>query len=329
MKPVVSIVMPAYNAEKYLDTAILSVVEQSFNNWELIIVDDGSLDTTPEVINNWQQRDDRISSIRQSNSGRPACARNAGLDIVSGDFISFLDADDFYDRKRIEMTLEVFEKFPNVQVAFHDLYLEDEFGKIRDTTYLQLAEFIELVDEYTLYRDGDIWQFSDRYWVFVALYYAGMHTGTVMFRSDLCKKNALRFNQELTIGEDTELWCRIAEMGAVAFLDKPLATYRMHGSGITSDTQKYVRGRLETCQMIFDRIESRLTNWEHRAFLAKLSEYKNDLAYSYLCEGKNVEAMKLYLAALENSSEKTKILLGLIKSLMPWKQFRRLKHGTH
>lgn len=89
-----SIIMPAWNVEQYIGAAIESVVSQSYTNWELVIVDDGSTDATPTIIRRWKEKYNRIKVVTQSNKGLSA-ARNAGMDAACGNWIIFLDSDDF------------------------------------------------------------------------------------------------------------------------------------------------------------------------------------------------------------------------------------------
>ncbi|WP_207432383.1 glycosyltransferase family A protein [Sabulibacter ruber] len=114
-KPLVSIIMPAYNAGSYIFQSIQSVVNQTYLNWELIIVDDGSTDNTAEVIS--QINDVRIKYFRQSNQG-VASARNKALTLISGDFFCFLDADDVYPKNSLLCRLQVFKA--NSEVSFVD-----------------------------------------------------------------------------------------------------------------------------------------------------------------------------------------------------------------
>lgn len=93
----ISIIVPVYNAEKYLERCILSVLNQSYCNFELILVDDGSTDDSKKICEAYAQKDDRIIVIAQKNSG-VSSARNCGLRYATGEYISFLDADDFLEK---------------------------------------------------------------------------------------------------------------------------------------------------------------------------------------------------------------------------------------
>ena len=89
----VSIIVPVYNVEKYLDKCIESIVNQTYRNIEIILVDDGSPDKCPEICNEWAKKDDRIKVIHKENGGLSS-ARNAALEIAQGDYITFVDSDD-------------------------------------------------------------------------------------------------------------------------------------------------------------------------------------------------------------------------------------------
>lgn len=96
--PLISVIIPVYNAEKYIKGAISSIAEQTYKNLEIICVNDGSTDHSADIINRMAASDKRIKIVNQENSG-PAKARNAGLDVATGKYISFVDADDFTDRE--------------------------------------------------------------------------------------------------------------------------------------------------------------------------------------------------------------------------------------
>lgn len=93
-QPLISVIVPIYNVEKYLGRCIESIVNQTYKNTEIILVDDGSPDNCPEMCDDWEKKDERIKVIHKENGGL-SDARNAGLEIASGDYISFIDSDDY------------------------------------------------------------------------------------------------------------------------------------------------------------------------------------------------------------------------------------------
>lgn len=106
MDKLVSVVIPIYNGEKYLDRCISSIVDQSYQNFELILVNDGSTDQSETKCNCWLNKDDRIRYYRQNNTG-VSSARNYGMDHATGEFVLFVDADDYLERTCIQKMLDV------------------------------------------------------------------------------------------------------------------------------------------------------------------------------------------------------------------------------
>ncbi len=109
VKPLVSIIIPVYNVEKYLDKCIASVVNQTYTNLEIILVDDGSPDNCPAICDAWKERDPRINVIHQSNGGL-SHARNEGLKLAIGEFIGFVDSDDWIEPDMYEILLTVMQE---------------------------------------------------------------------------------------------------------------------------------------------------------------------------------------------------------------------------
>ena len=104
--PLISIIIPVYKVEKYLRTCIESVQAQTFTNWEMILVDDGSPDNSGNICDEYKAKDDRIVVLHQKNGGQ-ANARNHALDICHGDYVTFLDSDDFFNNETLEYMLNL------------------------------------------------------------------------------------------------------------------------------------------------------------------------------------------------------------------------------
>lgn len=110
--PLVSILMPLYNAENYIREAVLSVCHQTYNNWELIIVDDGSTDNSAEILAPIIEADVRIKFVKQQHGGG-CVARNTALQLAHGDYFQYLDADDYLHPNKIECQIKEYEKYDN------------------------------------------------------------------------------------------------------------------------------------------------------------------------------------------------------------------------
>lgn len=105
----ISIIVPVYNAEHFLDYCISSIMKQTYQNFELILIDDGSKDSSPAICDEWYKKDSRIKVVHQYNSG-VAAARNKGLELAKGDYICFIDNDDFVTENHLETFIIAMEK---------------------------------------------------------------------------------------------------------------------------------------------------------------------------------------------------------------------------
>lgn len=108
MNELVSIVVPIYNVEKYIDRCLETIVKQTYQNLEIILVDDGSTDLSGEKCDLWKKKDNRIIVIHKENGGLSS-ARNAGINIANGKYISFVDSDDFLELTMIEELRQYYE----------------------------------------------------------------------------------------------------------------------------------------------------------------------------------------------------------------------------
>lgn len=127
-RPRVSVIIPTYNREKFIAFAVESVLNQSFGDWELIVIDDGSTDQTRALFNSWFD-DPRIRYFYQENQGQ-SVARNRGVAEANGDFIGFLDSDDIWLSDKLEKQLAVFDRCTDVDIIHGDEIIIDEVGKV-------------------------------------------------------------------------------------------------------------------------------------------------------------------------------------------------------
>lgn len=109
MEKLVSVIVPAYNVEKYLDRGIESICEQTYSNLEIILVNDGSADSTPELCDWWAKKDERVVVIHQENGGQ-CVARNVALNVMRGEYVMFVDSDDYINRDMISQMVSSLEK---------------------------------------------------------------------------------------------------------------------------------------------------------------------------------------------------------------------------
>jgi glycosyltransferase involved in cell wall biosynthesis len=212
--PLVSIMMPAYNAEKYIEQAIESVLNQTYTNWELIIVNDGSKDGTEKVITRFH--DQRIKAISQLNGGESA-ARNTALKAVKGEYLAFLDADDVFLPNHLELTLGYLSSHPDFDGVYTDGHYCNQEGDILQTLSsgrrgpFQGRIFQELV------RASDVF---------------GPPT-CVVLRHHIIVENQLNFDTNIVIGPDWDFMTRYSEFSKFGYLDQHTCLYRVHQTNIT------------------------------------------------------------------------------------------------
>ena len=125
-EPVISVIVPVYNVEKYLNRCVQSIVDQTYKNLEIILVDDGSPDHCPEICDEWVEKDNRIKVIHKKNGGLSS-ARNAAIDIISGEYVTFVDSDDWIDLDMIASMLE-FAKANDADIVSGGFYFESTDG---------------------------------------------------------------------------------------------------------------------------------------------------------------------------------------------------------
>lgn len=191
--PLVSVIVPAYNAEKYIEEAIQSVVDQAYQNWELIIVDDGSTDATSQIIASFE--DKRILLIEQENAGVSA-ARNRGLSEVKGKYITFLDADDVLPPQSLKARVEYLESHPDVDLV-------DGYINVKD------IDMKSTVRTYEPYYHGSLLP------RLVALDSRVFFNVCYMFKSSVLED--IRFNEDMTHAEDLLFYIELSNKSSVQY----------------------------------------------------------------------------------------------------------------
>jgi len=129
VQPLISIITPCYNAEKFIAQTIESVRNQTYSNWEMLIIDDCSTDNSKQIINRFSATDPRITLIELKENKGTAYAKNQGLDAAKGNFIAFIDADDVWLPEKIEKQVEVLKK-TNAAICFTSYQLMDENSRL-------------------------------------------------------------------------------------------------------------------------------------------------------------------------------------------------------
>jgi glycosyltransferase involved in cell wall biosynthesis len=213
--PLVSVIMPAYNAEKYIRDSIQSVLDQTYSNWELLVVDDGSTDKTADVVRQFAAQDSRIKYIFQQN-GRQSKARNTGIAQSSGTLLAFLDSDDLWLPQKLERQLQTLDA-TNVDVVYSNGVIIYEPGATPGST-----DFPVVGGTIEGHRMFDL-----------LLLMNFIPTQSVVVRSEIVR-NAGPFDESYSVCEDYELWLRLAAHGALFHgMNEKLIKYRRHPMATT------------------------------------------------------------------------------------------------
>lgn len=195
----VSIIIPSYNSEQYIADTLQCVAEQTWQNWECIIVDDGSTDNSVDIVLSFISNDKRFNLIKQVKKGAPA-ARNTGIQNAHGSFIMFLDSDDLIARTKLSSQLEVFNTNDEIGIVFCDGYCFTKHNNRYDLSDLPVPT----------QKDFGFIPYKQMY---RKLFFANRLT----IHAALIKKELLLkfggFREDLFYHEDHELWIRMAKNG--------------------------------------------------------------------------------------------------------------------
>ena len=228
----VSIILPTYNRASMLNKAIDSTLNQTFKDFELIIVDNYSTDNTESVVKSYD--DKRISYFKNQNNGLVSINRNYGIQKSCGEYIAFLDDDDLWLPEKLEKQVKLLDSNKKLGLVYSRSYVIDDRGNPAKPTYFRGIKL----------RRGHV--FNE---LLVSNFIPQL---TVLTRRDALDKVG-KFDLQYKIAQDYDLWLRIANHYTVDFIDQPLAKYRFH-----KESESYLnpeRSSIETQWMLLKFME--------------------------------------------------------------------------
>ncbi|CAM4157784.1 glycosyltransferase family 2 protein [Bacillus cereus] len=234
----VSVIIPLYNAEKYIEETMESILNQTYKNIEIVVVDDGSKDQSSSLVKNLKKKHpEQIKYILQENQG-VSVARNTGIENASGEYISFLDSDDLWHHTKIEKQMESMHK-NNMNACYcgYMNFYEETGEKVANTT-----NFVK----------GNMTKDFLTHQVFA-------QTSTWIFKKSIVMDHDIRFTPGCSWGEDLEFLFKLMSVTNVCYVDEYLTYYRiLSGGNLSSNYKDY---ELKTTKEL--EVFTRMKNWIH------------------------------------------------------------------
>lgn len=207
----VSIIIPVYNCEKYIEKTIDSVLKQTYKNFEILVINDGSTDNTLGILKKIQTNESRLIIINQSNRG-VSTARNTGISYSSGDYIAFLDGDDIWHPTKLEEQLKALDEGFGACYCGFNFYVNDSY-KVENKIDYQRGNILEK------YIRQDTWS----------------QTSCWLVKSSIIKSNEVYFYENCSWGEDLEFFIKIMCLTKCNYVKKTLVDYRIREESLTKD----------------------------------------------------------------------------------------------
>lgn len=217
----ISIIMPAYNAEKTIRESIQSIIAQTFIDWELIVIDDGSSDDTADILSELADSDSRIHFLQNEKNSGASYTRNRAVALAKGEWIAFLDSDDLWKPEKLEKQLALCDKYPDMVICYTASSFIDDNGK----PYSYVMSAIEKLTYNTLLRKNL------------------MSCSSVMIRTSVMKEIKMPSDK---MHEDYFVWLTVLREHRIAYgINEPLLVYRLCTNSKSSN-------RIKSAKMLFN-----------------------------------------------------------------------------
>lgn len=315
--PLVSVIIPAYNAGEYLADALESVQRQTLEDFEVIVVDDGSKDQTSAIANSFVARDRRFRLIRRETpSGKPACARNIALREARGEYIALLDSDDVALPGRLGSSVAAMRS-AGASLLFADFRkFRHGGGEHFPEAHLESLQFVERAEPYLERVDAHVYRCKPGFIAFTLTDMMAVNTPTFCAsRRDLLASGV--FDENLVGGEDLDLFYRMMAEYTTVYLDQVQTLLRVHATSLTAtQTERCIVDAIHVRRHHFVRARSRMNPDEVRRARAAIAESLFDLAYGRWSSGRGRDAR----AALRESwraEPRWRTVIAYVKAWVP------------
>lgn len=278
--PEISIIIPTYNVEKYIEKALNSVLNQSFNLLEIIVIDDGSQDKTVSIVQSL--KDKRIKLYKNESNKGPAYSRNFGISKATGHWIAFLDGDDWWDKERIKELLN-FARGNDADMVFDDIFFiydghEHPYSSQAQNYNERMQSISNITPELLVELD------------------LGMQP---MIKRELLEERKIKFDEKLTFGEDYVFYLDVlCESNKCYFYNKPLYFYRQRENSLTKQKSKRSEQLLQANRNLLQ---------------CKKFQSNKQLLYQLQKREERLSDLNIYYSFIEKIEEKD--ILGMAKGI--------------
>lgn len=295
---VFSIIVPIYNVEKYIDSCVQSILKQTYGNYELILVDDGSPDRCPEICDKYSVEDARIKVIHKENGGVTS-ARRAGLEMARGDYIVYVDGDDWLSCEYLESFFEVISKYdPDIVCCNHYIAGQNtvKCGMNFDTGYYDRGDIIKKIFPYLMQKSNATY-FMPSFWA-------------KAFKRNLAESYHNNVSPQIKVGEDGA--CVIPTVynsSSMYIMDEAMYFYRVNDTSVTKEKKafswdgpemihQHLKNYIDVSQFDFEEQLYRKTT--HEIFTVVVSQFYRKESYRAIVKDiKNNISRDVYAEAIK------------------------------
>lgn len=274
--PRVSVIIPMYNCQKFIAETMESVLSQTYKDFEIIAVDDGSTDNTRQIV---QSYGSKVRYIYQRNQGVSA-ARNNAIRESQGEYIALLDHDDLWLPDKLEKQIPLLDSNPNLGLVYSDNYIVDLAGNILGRSFAESKPY-----------QGNVLPqlFMENF----------IPCLTAVIRKEAFDEAGL-FSSEFSIAEEYDLFLRIAEKYEVDFINLPLANFRVHETNVSKNREQAFREEIAVVEHCLQRHSEFRDILESKIKRRKAKLYYN-LAYTYFLKGEHKRAREELIRSIKIS----------------------------
>ena len=294
--PLVSIIMNCYNGEKYLQEALESIINQTYENWELIFWDNQSTDNSSFIVQSY--KDHRIKYFYSKKHTLLYEARNMAIEKSEGEYLAFLDVDDYWDSAKLEKQMNVFYQTPEVAIVYSNYFYKNEIKKTCKKSFRKKLPEGMIVDK------------------LLRKYVMGLLT--IVINRRLIDEHENIFDTRLHIIGDFDMAIKISANWKVSCVQQPLATYRWHGGNESISHQGLCIKELERWSMEMKKCPEISNN---KGFQILLNQITYRKAMLLMMNGNTLTAIKYY-PKLPFGMEKLKLLISFLLPIKIIQLFR-------